>query len=501
MSEFKIPEEVLAKLPPAFRNLPPLQVAAKIQQYIEFETKTNRVRDYKPSPKQAQFHTLEATHRELMLGGGNRSGKTYCISMACSFHLTGEYPSWWKGRRFDKPIRMWVASRKTEFLRDVAQRALTGPPEEIGTGSIPLAKIIKVTKRAGSIPDAIDTITVRHKSGGVSRVKFKSYEEGWETFQGESVDVVWLDEEPDDFKVYTEALARIGDRRGLLMISFTPLKGRTETIVRFMEQRVAGSAFIVIGLKDTTHLTREQIEEMVAGYPKHERDARVDGEPKLGAGAVFGDIDPDLVEIAQIEVADHWYRIVGQDYGLDHPTVLAFIAHDRELDNWYLYDLHCASEMLPDAHYMVWKKKCETQGVQIPVAWPADGRQRGKGSGVALQQQYRDLGMLMLDESAKLPEFDVEGKAYSSRTSVEAQILLMHTAMRQGRFKVLKHLEPFWREFRRYFRKEDGKLTDKGDDVLAAIRYGMSMEMQGHGVQKTAPAIYLPRKTYSSRYG
>lgn len=487
-------------LPPQLRKLPPLELATVIQQFLEREKRTNLIASYVPSPKQAEYHALGAKYRECLVGGGNRSGKTYSVSNELSYHLTGNYPTWWAGRRFTKAPRIWVASRKTEFLRDVAQKLLMGPPEALGTGSIPEKSIIKATKRSGSIPDALDTVTVRHITGGISRMKFKSYEEGWETFQGESVDGVWLDEEPDDFKIYTESLARIGDTRGIVWISFTPLKGRTETIVRFMEQRVAGSAFILIGLKDATHLTQEQRDEMEAGYPKHERAARVNGEPKLGAGAVFGDIDPALVELGQVEVADHWFRICGQDYGLDHPTVLAFLAHDRETDIWYLYDLHCASEMLPDAHYMVWKKKCESQKMEIPVAWPADGRQRGKGTGIALSQQYKDLGMLMLDESAKLPEFDAEGKEYSSRTSVEAQILLMHTAMRQGRFKVLKHLEEFWKEFRRYYRKEDGKLTDKGDDVIAAVRYAMVMEMQGLGVQHSEPAIYLPKMEYRSRF-
>ena len=46
--------------------------------------------------------------------------------------------------------------------------------------------------------------------------------------------------------------------------------------------------------------------------------------------------------------------------------------------------------------------------------------------------------------------------------------------MQTGRFKVFKHLNDWWEEFRLYHRK-DGKVVKEGDDLMAATRYALMM--------------------------
>ena len=46
--------------------------------------------------------------------------------------------------------------------------------------------------------------------------------------------------------------------------------------------------------------------------------------------------------------------------------------------------------------------------------------------------------------------------------------------MQSGRFKVFKHLNDWWEEFRLYHRK-DGKVVKEGDDLMAATRYASMM--------------------------
>jgi terminase large subunit-like protein len=53
--------------------------------------------------------------------------------------------------------------------------------------------------------------------------------------------------------------------------------------------------------------------------------------------------------------------------------------------------------------------------------------------------------------------------------SVEAGLMKMLTMMQSGRFKVFKHLNDCWEEFRLYHRK-DGKVVKDGDDLMAATR-------------------------------
>ena len=67
----------------------------------------------------------------------------------------------------------------------------------------------------------------------------------------------------------------------------------------------------------------------------------------------------------------------------------------------------------------------------------------------------------------------------------------MLTRMQTGRFKVFKHLNDWWEEFRLYHRK-DGKVVKEGDDLMAATRYALmciKIRLNESGVlqfQKTA---------------
>lgn len=63
--------------------------------------------------------------------------------------LTGVYPSWWPGRRFDQPIKYWVAGESGKKTREVVQEKLFGPPNAIGTGMIPGDCIASKNMKAG----------------------------------------------------------------------------------------------------------------------------------------------------------------------------------------------------------------------------------------------------------------------------------------------------------------------------------------------------------------
>jgi len=94
-----------------------------------------------------------------------------------------------------------------------------------------------VRARAG-IPDAVDLFNVKHVRGGKSRAVFKAYEQGRESFQSAGVDVIVLDEEPD-MGIYTESLTRTlsttpGRPSGLVMCSFTPVKGISKVVLQFL---------------------------------------------------------------------------------------------------------------------------------------------------------------------------------------------------------------------------------------------------------------------------
>ena len=48
--------------------------------------------------------------------------------------------------------------------------------------------------------------------------------------------------------------------------------------------------------------------------------------------------------------------------------------------------------------------------------------------------------------------------------------MMMLDRMQSGRFRVLKHLNDWWGEFRLYPRR-DGKVWKEGDDLMSATKY------------------------------
>lgn len=166
---------------------------------------------------------------------GNQLGKTVAGSFEWAMHLTGRYPEWWRGRRFESAGRYWAAGESSVSTRDTVQKLLIGPPEresDWGTGAIPF-ECIADTQRARGVPDALDSVSVKHVSGGTSTLLFKSYEQGRAKWQGDTLNGVWLDEEPP-IDIYTEALTRTNATDGIVMVTFTPLKGMSEVVRMFL---------------------------------------------------------------------------------------------------------------------------------------------------------------------------------------------------------------------------------------------------------------------------
>ena len=170
----------------------------------------NQINSYDPYPYQEKFHATGNKNNQRLLMAANRIGKSYCGAAEMSYHLTGIYPKWWEGRTYDQPITAWAGGVSNETTRDIVQAELLGSPDDpdaFGSGSIPLNKIIKTERKPG-VPNAKSVALIKHVSGGNSSLHFKSYDMGQEKWQGRSVDVVWLDEEPVETSTHKRSPGR-----------------------------------------------------------------------------------------------------------------------------------------------------------------------------------------------------------------------------------------------------------------------------------------------------
>src|SRR5438309_8790500 len=78
-------------------------------------------------PKHMQFFAAGKTFRERLFMAANRIGKTEGAGgYEMAMHLTGDYPEWWPGRRFSKPIDSWAAGDTGKTVREIIQFKLLG---------------------------------------------------------------------------------------------------------------------------------------------------------------------------------------------------------------------------------------------------------------------------------------------------------------------------------------------------------------------------------------
>jgi phage terminase large subunit-like protein len=427
----------------------------------------NRLNYYKPYRFQKNFHETGVEANQRLLMAANRVGKSFVGAMEMAIHLTGLYPEWWVGRRYKEPIRAWVCGASNETTRDICQRELFGQPDnprDKGKGSIPKHLIGETTRKPG-VPNAHSSVLVKHSSGGWSRVAFKAYEMGAEKFMGESIDLVWLDEEPPQ-DIYSQCVTRTLDRQGMVYMTFTPESGVTEVVQSFTTDLKPGQALVTAGWEDADHLTDKMKEQILQALPPHEREMRSKGIPTIGSGLVFPILEDNLT-CEPFTIPSHYPRIAGLDFGYDHPTAVVWVAWDRDEDIVYIYDVYRMSKQTPDYHATHIN---EREGSHyIPIAFPHDGYQHDKGSGVTLAEHYRQANVNMLPFHFENPPALGEKKGGNS---VEAGIMDMLSRMEQGRFKVFNTCYEWFEEYRLYHRK-DGKIVKLKDDLMSATRYAV----------------------------
>lgn len=405
--------------------------------------------------KHQEFFAGGVNHRERLMLAANRIGKTEGVGgYELALHLTGWYPDWWIGRRFDKPISAWACGDTSKTVREILQAKLLGPIGAWGTGLLP-GETIARTVRATGMADTVDTIYVQHKSGGVGQLTFKSYDQRREAFQGTEKDVIWLDEEPT-LDIYTECLMRTMTNNGMVILTFTPLLGMSEVVLSFLPggkldvETNEQKKFVVMATwDDAPHLSESAKTELWNSIPPYQRDARSKGIPQLGAGAIYPVPESDFL-VAPFIIPDFWPRGYGMDVGWNF-TAGVWGALDRQNDILYLTSEYKRSQAEPSIHAHGFK----ASGDWLPGFIDPASRGRSQHDGSQLIQDYRNLGLTL-----SIADNAVESGLYS-----------VWNRLSTGRIKVFKTLSNWLMEFRLYRRDERGRVVKENDHLMDATRY------------------------------
>lgn len=451
---------------------------------------------YEPYPQQLAFHNAGATAFQRLFLAGNRTGKTYCGTVEDAIHLTGRYPTWWKGKRFNHPVTGWVASENYEITRNVLQKNLLGGffhGEGLVSGLIDPSLIIKKAPLSG-VSGAYDYAQIRHVSSGVSTVYFKSYKQGREKFQSARCHFIHLDEEPPK-DIYTECLMRLadvdGDGQGVMILTETPLKGFTEMVGHYLLKDRAndnedatrltpeivhnGKWYIQATWDDNPYLSEHTKQELRATLKPHELEARERGIPCIGTGLVYQVPESEFL-CEPFDIPRHWGCVYGMDVGFFAPTAVVFLAFDRDNDIVYIYKDYSVTEKTAAQHaYSLMMMGAEwMQGVCDPAV--NQGSQR---DGERLLDDYTRAGL----------------KLNKSRYAKELAVDTVLERIRTGRFKVFNTCRRFMDEWRGYSRDDKGKIMKGNDHIMNALEFVI---LDGLPMAKTQQETEM-RYSYNNR--
>jgi phage terminase large subunit-like protein len=388
-------------------------------------------------------------YRENCLMAANRVGKTETGAYTIAVWLTGLYPDWWVGKRFDRPVNILVAGETGKLVRDSIQKKLLGDPSDKGSGFIPRDYIIECKPKSG-IPDAIDTVRVKWGDNQESILQFQSYDQKRTAFQATERDVIWLDEEPP-LDIYNECLIRTMTTNGIVISTFTPLKGISDTVLNLQEKASKETASIVNATwDDAPHLGEKEKTELWNALPPYQRDARTKGIPQLGSGAVYPIPESDFV-IEPFEIPKHYKWCYGFDVGWNN-TAAVWLAHDLDNDVVYVVHDYKKGQSEPAMHAAAIKARGDIKGAIDPAS-----RGRSQKDGEQLAKAYKEQGLnLVLADN-----------------TVETGIFEVYERLTTSRLKIFKTCVNTLSEMRIYRRDDKGRIVKEHDHNMDALRYGI----------------------------
>ncbi len=289
---------------------------------------------YEPNPVMWGFHQSPAKTR--VIGGGNRSGKSFCemIDVAAQFKgyapksLVGLIPEY----RLDpcRRIRFCTVDYPNNFIKVIWP---------LVQQTIKPAEIADVIKDSGRIR------AITNRKGGF--IEFMMYESEVNKFQGSSRHCIVYDEEPPQ-EIRDENLMRLVDTDGDEVFAMTPIdeanygqssswvydelflkagkiveKSEGQLIVKENPEGDSNVHFFFANIYDNQAIRKEAADRILAKFTKEEREAREKGHFMFLSGLIYKSYSDD---IHVIEEFNSWYLGRNKD---DYTLYIAIDPHPR----------------------------------------------------------------------------------------------------------------------------------------------------------------------------
>jgi len=448
---------------------------------IQEDMRYNQLKYFRPFDHQRRFFQTGHADRRGILAA-NRIGKTVSTCYETAMHLTGQYPAWWDGKRFDKPVTAMVAGEGWSQVALVLQNELLGTNDvkirdAIGTGAIPRECIVVDTMR-GDGANCIG-VEIRHAAGGNSYLLFANYTQEVRQMQGFKLNLAVFDEQPpDDF--FSEIVTRTATTQGQVLCSFTPLKGLNGLVSKFWHHE-DGYEHIRVSWDDVPEYdpwgeafllnsTRRQLER---DYLPHERDARRNGVPVMGKGAVFQIRNWPTYRTGDYDFRNYngMHRVIALDLGLvNDRTVISlmyWMPHEQEawLDRQIVVK---GTEEANPVNYINHLMRPEVFGT--PIVLPADAGTPGRYTmnSQSIRELFESYELNVHPDPIMNPP-DAAGRTTNHKSF---GINVMRQMLELGTLHVNENCVEFLREAQNYYVDQRGRFSDP-DDTIDSARYAL----------------------------
>lgn len=284
-------------------------------------------------PRTSQYDALARlsdTDEAFLVTGGNRAGKTQLGAMLAIATAAGS-DEWWVREWLDlndlpiglvpkKPSTVWYAALSYGDALEYGRPKLE-QYAPIGT------KYIRWK--------AQDRASMRLPNGG--RIVSLSCDAGRSKFQGASISMCWIDEEPNDVGIFEEVMLRTVDKRGKVVITATPLKGLTFLYDLFVDMQPKGFDHYAISGLDNPYVSSPKLRRAVSHLSEASQQARLFGAFTSQSGLVYPEFDRNIHICKPFDLPEHWPRDLTIDFGVRNPFAALWVAHDEDTDTLYVY--------------------------------------------------------------------------------------------------------------------------------------------------------------------
>lgn len=404
--------------------------------------------------KQILFHKCNKKNRWVF--GGNRSGKTECGAVETIWLARGIHPY-----KDNKPRDGWVVSLSQQVQRDVAQnKILTYLKKEW------IEDIVMISGKKGSAGQGvIDTIYVKNVFGSVSKIGFKSCDQGREKFQGTSLDYVWFDEEPPE-DIFIECRMRVLDKCGEIFGTMTPLKGLTwvYNTIYLNEKNDQDVWYEQMEWDDNPYLSKAEIEKLSESLSEDELLSRKYGNFTSGSGLVYNEFDENYNVIDPFNVPIEWYDKISIDPGLNNPLSAHWYACDYD-GNIYVIAEHYEKGRSVDYHAGRLKEissrlNWPTRNNMIEAIIDSAANQRTLSSEKSVTELFYDNGILVNPQ--------VNKDLFSGINRVKSYI---KNSLGQRKLFIFRNCVNMIREIKGYFWSQSDSPIKKDDHSMDELRY------------------------------